>query len=57
MNQNLNKIKNQLSDLLKSDENFNKAELQAYKDMKFEKIYDFERLDKPYDSFQNFKAL
>ena len=57
MNQNLNKIKNQLSDLLKSDENFNKAESQAYKDMKFEKIYDFERLDKPYDSFQNFKAL
>ena len=57
MNQNLNKIKNQLRDLLKSDENFNKAELQAYKDMKFEKIYDFERLDKPYDSFQNFKAL
>ena len=57
MNQNLNKIKNQLSDLLKSDENFNKAELQAYKDMKFEKIYDFERLEKPYDSFQNFKAL
>ena len=57
MNQNLNKIKNQLRDLLKSDENFNKAELQAYKDMKFEKIYDFERLDKPYNSFQNFKAL
>ena len=57
MNQNLNKLKNQLRELLTSDENFGKAKLQAYKDMRIKNLYDLERLDKPYDSFQIFTAL
>ena len=57
MNQNLNKLKNQLRELLTSDENFSKAKLQAYKDMRIKNLYDLERLDKPYDSFQIFTAL
>ena len=57
MNQNFNKLKNQLRELLTSDENFSKAKLQAYKDMRIKNLYDLERLDKPYDSFQIFTAL
>ena len=57
MNQKIKKIKNQLRELLINDENFDKAELQAYKDMRIENFYDLERIDKPYDSFQIFTAL
>ena len=57
MNQSLKKLKNQLRKLLINDENFDKAELQAYKDMRIENLYNLERIDKPYDSFQIFTAL
>tara|TARA_B100001123_G_C14908759_1_gene866882 strand:- start:463 stop:732 length:270 start_codon:yes stop_codon:yes gene_type:complete len=57
MNQSLKKLKNQLRELLIKDENFDKAELQAYKDMRIENLYNLERIDKPYDSFQIFTAL
>ena len=57
MNQSLKKLKNQLRELLINDENFDKAELQAYKDMRIENLYNLERFDKPYDSFQIFTAL
>ena len=37
--------------------NLNKAVLQTYKDMRIECLYELERIDKPYDSFQIFTAL
>ena len=53
----LKKLKNQLRELLINDKNLDKAELQAYKDMSIENLYNLERIDKPYDSFQIFTAL